>query len=77
MSCLAIVDAKALEKILLMLGSKKERQKGSNVFCSHPDSRYTTIPHHSGINISRPLLRSILKEIKVSIEEFPELLKRV
>jgi predicted RNA binding protein YcfA (HicA-like mRNA interferase family) len=77
MSRLPILNSKALEKILFILGFYAVRQKGSHVFYRHPDGRYTTIPHHSGVDISRPLLRSILKEINVSIEEFAELLKQI
>lgn len=76
MSRLPIINAKELEKILLILGFKIVRQKGSHVFYRHPDSRYTTIPHHNSIDISRPLLRTILKEINISIEEFTQLLKK-
>ncbi len=77
MSRLPIVNAKALERILFKLGFYAVRQKGSHIFYRHPDGRYTTIPHHSGVDISRPLLRTTLKEINVSIEEFTELLKSI
>ena len=77
MSKLPMIDARALEKILFILGFKMVRQKGSHVFYRHPDGRYTTIPHHSSVDISRPLLRSILKEINVSVDEFTTLLTRV
>ncbi|MDB5248708.1 MAG: hypothetical protein JWQ40_3102 [Segetibacter sp.] len=41
------------------------------------DGRYTTIHHHPGVDISRPLLRSILKEINVVVEEFTSLLTQI
>lgn len=77
MSRLPIVNAKALEKILFILGFKMVRQKGSHIFYRHPDGRYITIPHHSNVDISRPLLRTILKEINISVEEFTSLLKQL
>ncbi len=77
MSRLPITNARVLEKILLLLGFKVIRQKGSHVFYRHPDGRYTTIPHHAGVDISRPLLRTILKEVNLSIEEFMVLLQKV
>lgn len=77
MSKLPIANAKALEKILFILGFKEVRQKGSHVFYRHSDGRYTTIPHHGSVDISRPLLRAILKEINLSVEEFTVLLKRI
>ena len=75
MSKLPIVSAKELEKVLLMLGFEISRQKGSHRFYKHPDGRYTTIPHHSGEDISRPLIRAILREIELDVDEYIRLLK--
>lgn len=77
MSRLPMVNAKVLEKLLFFLGFKLVRQRGSHIFYPHPDGRYTTISHHPGVDISRPLLRSILKEIDVSVEEFIDLLSKI
>lgn len=70
MSKLPVVSAKELEKILLKLGFEISRQKGSHRFYKHPDGRYTTIPHHPGEDISRPLIRTILREIELDMEEY-------
>lgn len=70
MSKLPIVDARTLERILLQWGFQVVRQKGSHVSYRHPDGRYTTIPHHKGQDISRPLIRKILNEIQVTPELF-------
>ncbi|WP_373523585.1 type II toxin-antitoxin system HicA family toxin [Aquiflexum sp.] len=51
------------------------RQKGSHVFYRHSDGKYTTLPHHKGTDISRPLIRSILKQININPEDFIEILK--
>lgn len=77
MSRLPMVNAKTLERIIITLGFAVVRQKGSHVFYRHPDGRYTTIPHHGNVDIGRPLLREIIKEIDLSIEEFAELLSKV
>ncbi|MBI4249271.1 MAG: type II toxin-antitoxin system HicA family toxin [Elusimicrobia bacterium] len=45
------------------------RQKGSHAFYRHPDGRTTTLPHH-GRDIARPLMMEILREAKISPEEF-------
>lgn len=74
MSRLRLVDAKTLEKLLLRLGFEKARQKGSHVFYRHADGRVTTIPFHSGQTLARPLLRAILSEINLSVEEYNDLL---
>ncbi len=59
-----------LEKILFQLGFQKIRQKGSHVFYSHQDGRYTTIPFHGNREIGPVLLKTILKEIKLEREDF-------
>jgi predicted RNA binding protein YcfA (HicA-like mRNA interferase family) len=77
MSKLPIVSAKDFEKILITLGFEIKRQKGSHVFYKHPDGRYTTLPHHPGRDLSRPLTRQILKEIRLTPEEFSQLLEKI
>jgi predicted RNA binding protein YcfA (HicA-like mRNA interferase family) len=70
LSKLPIVDAKRMEKLLLFLGFEKARQKGSHVFYKHPDGRVTTVPHHKGRVLARPLIREILREIEISVEDY-------
>jgi len=77
MSKLPRVDAKTMEKVLFYLGFQKVRQKGSYAFYRHPDGRSTTIPHHKGKDLAVPLIREILKEIKISVKEFIEILNKI
>ncbi|MDR2559839.1 MAG: type II toxin-antitoxin system HicA family toxin [Oscillospiraceae bacterium] len=74
MSRLVLVNAANLEKLILKLGFAKMRQKGSHVFYRHADGRTTTIPFHTGRDIPRPLLRKILNEIKINVDEYNDLL---
>ncbi|MCJ7729175.1 MAG: type II toxin-antitoxin system HicA family toxin [Sedimentisphaerales bacterium] len=76
MSKLKLIDAKQMEKLLLKLGFVKVRQKGSHAFYRHPDGRTTTLPHHKGRDLSRPLLREILREIDISVDEYDNLLQQ-
>ena len=69
MTRLPILNAKSMERILLNLGFDRVRQKGSHVFYRHPDGRTTTLPHHSGKDLARPLLREILREIELTPEQ--------
>jgi predicted RNA binding protein YcfA (HicA-like mRNA interferase family) len=69
-SRLPIVDSKKMEKVLLRLGFAMARQKGSHVFYRHPDGRTTTLPHHPGSDLARPLIREILREIDCTPERF-------
>jgi predicted RNA binding protein YcfA (HicA-like mRNA interferase family) len=76
MTRLPILTARALEALLFDLGFEAVRQKGSHVFYRHPDGRTTTLPHHPGRDLSRPLLREILREIELSIDELETRLGR-
>ena len=77
MSRLQIIDARKMEKLLFKLGFEKVRQKGSHVFYRHPDGRTTSVPHHPGRDLARPLLKEILREIELGIEEYNENLKKL
>ncbi len=77
MSRLPVISPSLMEKILFMLGFEKVRQKGSHAFYRHSDGRYTTISHHPGYDLSRPIIREILREVDVSVEQYNELLKKI
>jgi len=77
MTRLPILNAKTLEKILYHLGFERVRQKGSHVFYRHPNGKTTTIPHHTGRDLARPLLREILREINLTPEQFLDELKNI
>lgn len=66
-----------MEKLLFKLGFEKVRQKGSHAFYRHPDGRTTTIPHHSGRDLARPLIKEILREIELGDDEYNEYLKKI
>ena len=70
MTRLPIVDAATMEKLLLKLGFSRVRQKGAHVFYRHPDDRGTTVPHHKGRDLARPLIREILREIDLTPEGY-------
>lgn len=67
---LPALKAQDIVRILLRLGFKSIRQKGSHIFFQHPDGRTTLVPRHGGEDIGRGLLRQILREIEISPEEF-------
>jgi predicted RNA binding protein YcfA (HicA-like mRNA interferase family) len=64
-----------MEKLLLRLGFEKVRQRGSHAFYRHPDGRVTTVPHHKGRTLARPLIREILREIEITVEQYNDLLE--
>lgn len=68
------IKPKKFIKILLLLGFKKRDAEGSHVFFSHPDGRTTVISEHNR-EISKGLLRKILNDICLSVEEYDKLRK--
>ena len=57
---------RALEK----LGFRVVRRRGSHVRLKHPDGRAVTVPVHAGEDLDRGLLRKILREAQISVDEF-------
>jgi predicted RNA binding protein YcfA (HicA-like mRNA interferase family) len=72
-----IVDFKKMEKVIINLGFQNTRTKGSHFFYRHPNGRTTTIPNHPGRDLSRPLIREILREIEITPEKFIQELEKV
>lgn len=68
------IKPKKLIKILLGLGFVERDAEGSHVFFKHPDGRTTVIPIHAE-EISKGLLKKILNDIKLSVEEYEKLRK--
>ena len=51
-----------------------KKSKGSHFRYKHLDGRKTTVPVHKGKDISRGLLRKILRDIDISLGELKKLL---
>ena len=75
MTQLPIVDFRTMEKLLFRLGFYRVRSRGSHFFYRHPDGRTTAVPFHSGIDLTRPLIRVIIREIKLTPEQYVNLLE--
>ena len=52
------------------LGFVEARQRGSHKQLRHPDGRITTVPMHSGRDISPTLLRQICRDIRLTVTDF-------
>jgi predicted RNA binding protein YcfA (HicA-like mRNA interferase family) len=76
-SKLKLVNAKTIEKLLLELGFEKTRQKGSHAFYRYDDGRTTTIPHHKARMLARPLIREILREIEITVDDYNNHIKKL
>jgi len=64
------LPSKKVIHILEQLGFEKIRQRGSHIFFRHPDGRTTIVPIHKGEDIGRGLLQDIIKDTKITKEEF-------
>ena len=67
---LPVLKPREVIRILVSFGFVEVRQRGSHKQFAHPDGRRTTVPVHSGRDISPILLRQTMKDVKVSAEEF-------
>ncbi|MAH51818.1 hypothetical protein CMI37_38735 [Candidatus Pacearchaeota archaeon] len=70
---LVLISGKKFCKILEKLGFEKIYGKGSHVRFRHPDGRRTVVPIHGNEDLGKGLLMEILKQIKLSKEEYEEL----
>jgi len=73
MTKLVLVTGKEMCTILEKRGFQKIGQKGSHVRYAHSDGRKTVVPVHGNENLSRGLLAEILKQAKITREEFEKL----
>ncbi len=55
-------------------GFSVERTRGSHVFLKHPDGRVTSVPVHSRETLGPGLLRAILRDVEMSVDELIALL---
>ena len=70
MAKLPKVSGKELCKILEKLGFEKIHGKGSHVRFKHKDGRRTVVPVHGNEDLGPGLLTAILKQIKLTREDF-------
>jgi predicted RNA binding protein YcfA (HicA-like mRNA interferase family) len=67
---LPILKPDELVRALERLGfSQTRKSKGGHLRYVHPDGRRTTVPMHKGKTIGRGLLRKILRDIEIEVDE--------
>ena len=65
-----VLKPREVVAILEKLGFVEVRQRGSHKQYRHSDGRCTTLPFHTGRDISPILLRQIVKDIGLTVENF-------
>ena len=73
---LPVLSARELIRMLEQVGFQVVRQRGSHVRLRHEDGRVLTVPVHRGQDISRGLLRKILRDAELSPQDLEDLLKQ-
>jgi len=74
MTKLPRVSADKVVKALRRAGFQTVRQRGSHVILEHVDGRITSVPIHKGEDIGVGLLRKILRDAELTLEEFQNLI---
>ena len=75
MSELPALTARKVIRALKRAGFVEDRQKGSHLILIHTSKKArTVIPVHGSKTIKKPLLRAIIRDANLSVEEFVALL---
>lgn len=68
---LPVLSGKKLLKILRKNGHRILRQKGSHVFVENPEGNLgTVVPIHGNEDLGKGLLKSILDDLELTVEDF-------
>lgn len=67
------ISGREMCKIVEKLGFVNVHQVGSHVRYIHSDGRKTTVPVHGNEELGKGLILEILKQIKISREEYEKL----
>ena len=70
MARLSVLKPREVVQVLEAIGFVEVRQRGSHKQFRHPDGRGTTVSFHGSRDISPFLLRQIIKDIRLTPEEF-------
>jgi predicted RNA binding protein YcfA (HicA-like mRNA interferase family) len=70
MARLPVLKPREVVRVLEKLGFVEVRQRGSHKQYRHADGRYTTVPFHGSRDVSPLLLKQIIKDIRITPEEF-------
>lgn len=65
-----VLKPREICRVLESLGFALVRQRGSHMQYRHADGRGTTVPNHAGRDVSPVLLRQIIKDIGLTLDEF-------
>jgi predicted RNA binding protein YcfA (HicA-like mRNA interferase family) len=69
------LTARKVVRALKRAGFLEDRQKGSHLMLVHPETKArTVVPVHPGRSIKESLLRAIVRDANLTVDEFIDLL---
>ena len=71
------ISGKKMCKILERFGFQMVQGKGSHVRYKHQDGRRTVVPIHANEDLGKGLINEILKQSKISRDEYEKLRQEV
>ena len=75
MSKIPALTARKVIRALNPTGFVEDRQRGSHLVLIHSETKArTVVPVHAGRTIKEPLLRAIVRDANLSVDEFIEFL---
>ena len=70
------VSAKEVIRVFEKIGFRLARQSGSHKIYKNNEGIRITVPYHAGKILHPKLLKSILKDANLTVDEFKQILKR-
>lgn len=75
MSRLPILNFRHFARLLKVKGYFPVRQKGSHVIFENEQGNTITVPNHPGKTLAKGLLRQLIQDLDMTVDEFIELLR--
>lgn len=74
MTRLRVVPYRDLRRVAEAAGFVHIRRRGSHNVFRHADGRTVVIPDHGSVDIVRPLVRKIIRDLGLSVDEYHRIL---
>ena len=73
---LPIIKTKELVRVLGKLGFVLHHQTGSHAQFKNMEGERVTVPVHAGKDLNKKILKGIIDDLDISVEEFIKILKK-
>ncbi len=69
-----VIRPRELIRVLLKIGCVQKRQTGSHLIFEYPENHILIIVPQHACDVKRGVLRGIIKDLNISVEDFTKLL---